>query len=46
MRWFQSIPNSYGGTDYAIFNSGNNPNNVGFNNGTLKVNGFEIKWMG
>ena len=43
---FQAVPNSYGGTDFAMFSSGNNSNPVGFNNGTLKVNGFEIKMDG
>jgi hypothetical protein len=42
-----AYPNSYGGTDFAIFNaSGSNTKNIGFSDGTLKVNGFEIKLDG
>ncbi len=44
---FQSIPNSYGGTDFAMFNAGgSNPKNIDFQDGVLKVNGFEIKMDG
>ncbi len=40
---FQAFPNSYGGTDFAMFNAGgSNPKNIDFQDGVLKVNGFEI----
>src|SRR5262249_13341467 len=48
-RWLNqpnSVPNSYGGRDFAIFNSGNGVKNVDFSDGTFKVNGFEIKMDG
>ena len=43
---FQSVPNSYGGTDFAVFSSGNNTKTIGFGDGAIKVNGFEIKMDG
>jgi hypothetical protein len=43
---FQAVPNSYSSTDFAIFNSGNGAKNIDFQDGTLKVNGFEIKMDG
>ncbi|MBA3869072.1 MAG: SHOCT domain-containing protein, partial [Anaerolineae bacterium] len=43
---FQAVPNSYGGTDFAMFNSGNGTKQIDFDDGTLKVNGFEIKMDG
>ena len=44
---FQAFPNSYGGTDFTVINSsGNTPKNIDFSNGTLKINGFEIKMDG
>ncbi len=40
---FQAVPNSFGGTDFAMFNSGgSSPKNIDFQDGVLKVNGFEI----
>lgn len=46
-RWLnQGVPNSSGGRDFAIYSSGNGVRNVDFSDGTLKVNGFEIKMDG